>query len=528
MPKKESIGEEWAERFVTLLEDAEGAPAEAPGGLSRLIADSIELLTPAEMAKADDLTIANGIPGIQLMESAGLAVAEVARRRLGAGQRVAVLVGPGNNGGDGLVAARVLAETGIEVTAGLMKPAAELSGDAALAAASWHGPSVSLSPTLVDKADLIVDALFGAGLDRPVGGVAAEVIDAVNGSGVPVVAVDLPSGINGRNGRVMGTAIEATESVTFFRLKPGHLLQPGRAHAGRLTVADIGINPASLGIVRPTLFRNMPRLWSLPPLEVEGHKYRRGHAVVVSGPGTRTGAARLAARGALRVGAGLVTLASPTDALAVNAAHLTAIMLLPMEGAEGLGTILADRRRNAIVLGPGLGIGPATVDLVGAALAARAATVLDADALTSFADAPEKLFAMMRQRGKAVVCTPHEGEFARLLPSLADRDSKVDRAREAAHDSGAVFVLKGPDTVVAAPDGRAAIADNAPPTLATAGSGDVLAGMVGGLLAQGMPAFEAAAAAVWLHGAAARTVGRGLIAEDLPEALPRVFAELAG
>ncbi len=528
MPKKETIGEEWAERFVTLLEDESTQPAE-PAGLSRLIADPVELLTPAEMTKADDLTIANGTPGIQLMEAAGLAVAEVARRRLPEGGRVAVLVGPGNNGGDGLVAARVLAETGLQVTAGVLKPRVDMTGDAAIAGAAWHGTSVALSPAVIADADLVVDALFGAGLTRPVEGVTAEVIDAVNASGVPVVAVDLPSGIDGRNGQVLGTAIRARDSVTFFRLKPGHLLHPGRAYAGRLIVADIGIEPSVLGIVRPKLFRNLPHLWRLPELAVDGHKYLRGHAVVVSGAGTRTGAARLAARGALRVGAGLVTVASPPDALAANAAHLTAIMLLPMEGADGLAAILADRRRNAVVLGPGLGVGPHTADLVGAALAARAATVLDADALTSFADSSETLFGMIGGgRGKAVVCTPHEGEFARLLPALAARDSKIDRAREAAHLSGAVFVLKGPDTVVAAPDGRAAIADNAPPTLATAGSGDVLAGMVGGLLAQGMPPFEAAAAAVWLHGAAGATLGRGLISEDLPEALPQVFAGLAG
>ncbi len=527
MIKKESIGDRWAERFAGLLDGAESRASE-PGKRASVIVDPLEVLTPAEMAKADEMTIAGGTPGIQLMEAAGLAVANAARGRLAVGGRVVVMAGPGNNGGDGYVAARILAEAGYRVTVGALVDRSRLSGDAALAAASWQGATVPLSPGIGEGANLVIDALFGAGLDRPIDGLAAVTIDAVNAAPVPVIAVDLPSGIDGGTGRVLGTAVEAVQSVTFFRLKPGHLLLPGRGHSGRVVVADIGIDPACLSVVSPTLFHNNRRLWSLPQLAVDGHKYSRGHAVVVSGQVSRTGAARLAARGALRVGAGLVTVASPPDAVAVNAAHLTAIMLVPMDGAEGLAKVLADTRRNAVVLGPALGVGEPTAALVAAALASRAATVLDADAITSFADAPDRLFGLIGGRGKDVVLTPHEGEFARVFASTAGHESKIERAREAARLAGAVVVLKGPDTVVAAPDGRAAIADNAPPTLATAGSGDVLAGMVGGLLAQGMPGFEAAAAAVWLHGAAAARMGRGLIAEDLPEALPAVFADLAG
>jgi hydroxyethylthiazole kinase-like uncharacterized protein yjeF len=438
-----------------------------------------------------------------------------------------VLAGPGNNGGDGFVAARRLAESGYVVTVGLLAAREQLTGDAALAAASWTGASEALSPAMADDADLIVDALFGAGLDRPIEGIAAQTIDAVNVSRVPVVAIDLPSGVNGRDGRIMGTAIRARESVTFFRVKPGHLLLPGRDLAGTVTVADIGIGARVLNDIKPATWRNTPALWTLPPLAAEGHKYTRGHAVVVSGPSPRTGAARLAARGALRAGAGLVTVASPPDAIAENAAQLTAIMLMRMDGAKGLASILADERKNVVVLGPALGLGQLTIELVATALASQAAVVLDADALVSFAAAPDRLASLIAKRRAPVVLTPHEGEFARLFPELSGTTSKLERARQAAELTGAIVVLKGPDTVVASPAGPAAIANNAPPQLATAGSGDVLAGIVGGLLAQGLEAFAAAAAAVWLHGEAGRSRGRGLIAEDLADALPDVFAGLA-
>jgi hydroxyethylthiazole kinase-like uncharacterized protein yjeF len=440
---------------------------------------------------------------------------------------VFVMAGPGNNGGDGLVAARILEETGYRAEVALLGDRSRLSGEAATAAEGWGHDTVPLTARIPPDADLIIDALFGNGLDRAVEGVAQEAIDAANACGLPILAVDLPSGIHGLTGRVLGTAIRARQTVTFFRPKAGLLLQPGRSHAGRIVVADIGIEAACLEAIHPLLFHNTPPIWSLPRPAVDGHKYGRGHTVVVSGGPMRTGAARLAARGALRAGSGLVTVASPPEALPVNAMHLTAIMLLAMEGPDGLAAILADPRKNVVVMGPALGVGRETAALVEGALSSNAAAVLDADALTSFADGNEQLFEYIAGRSARVVMTPHEGEFERLFPSLTGRDSKVERARDAAVLSGAVVVLKGPDTVVAAPDGRAAIADNAPADLATAGAGDVLAGIIGGLLAQGMPAFEAAAAAVFIHGEAGRVGGRGLIAEDLPEALPAVLQALA-
>jgi len=492
----------------------------------------IELLTTSEMAEADRLTVAGGTPGIALMQNAGRAVADAANGML-EGRPVVVVAGPGNNGGDGFVAARVLAERGHSVRVSFVGEHGRLKGDAGEAAARWNGEIEPASPAALGGQALVIDALFGAGLDRTVEGLPRAMIEAMNACGAPVVAVDLPSGVNGNTGAVMGAAVTATRTVTFFRRKPGHLLLPGRLHCGMLNVADIGIAANVLEKVRPATFANDPPLWMpmFPWPQPQGHKYARGHAVVVSGGLSTTGAARLAARGALRAGAGLVTIASPRDALAVNAAASLAVMVRAVDGAEELAEFMADKRRNAVALGPGGGVGPAMRELVRAALASQAAVVLDADALTSFADEETLLAAEIAQRaGRAVVLTPHEGEFSRLFRKIyenAKANSKLDKARLAARSSGAVVLLKGPDTVVAAPDGRASIAANAPPTLATAGSGDVLTGMIAGLLAQGMPAFEAASAAAWLHSEAATSFGPGLISEDLPEELPRIYRRLS-
>jgi len=493
----------------------------------------IELLTTAEMAEADRRTIALGVGGIALMENAGRAVADAVAARHPPGLRVAVVAGPGNNGGDGFVAARILAERGYRVRILLVGNPDRLKGDAALAAQRWQGPTTAAAPAALMPADVVIDALFGAGLDRPVEGVARAMIEAMNAAPC-VYAVDLPSGINGTTAAVMGLAVNAAQTVTFFRRKVGHVLLPGRLHCGTVRIADIGITASVLDEIKPRISINSPPLWakSFPLPRVDGHKYARGHAAVVSGGPSFTGAARLAARGALRAGAGLVTIATPREALAVNAAANLAVMVRPVDGADELAHFLDDPRRNVVLLGPGGGVGQLMRDLVLTALEGERAVVLDADALTSFAEEPQTLCAAIRGRAKATVMTPHEGEFSRLFKILADEaPSKLERARRAAETSGAVVLLKGPDTVVAAPDGRAAIADNAPPWLATAGSGDVLAGIVAGCLAQGMPGFEAAAAAVWLHGEAGIAVGPGLIAEDLPEAMPgiyqRLFAQLA-
>ena len=416
----------------------------------------LELLTTTEMAEADRLAIASGIPGIELMERAGRAVADaVARRHPNGAPKVCVVAGPGNNGGDGFVAARILAARGYAVRLLLLGDVAKLKGDAAEAAKRWGGATEPASVEGLQDADVIVDALFGAGLDRPPEGQARVLIEAINARGILVIAVDLPSGINGNSGAAMGAAILATETVTFFRKKPGHLLLPGRLHCGPVEVADIGIPESVLLSVGSRTFANCPALWSteFPVPRAGGHKYLRGHAVVVSGPMISTGAARLAARGALRAGAGLVTIASPKDALAVNAASNLAVMVRQADGAAELSSLLQDKRLNAVVLGPGGGVGVPMRELVAAALHGERAAVLDADALTSFAEAPETLFSFIKSNISAhIVLTPHEGEFARLFKSGADCSDtagKLSRARAAAAESGAVVLLKGSDTVVA-------------------------------------------------------------------------------
>jgi hydroxyethylthiazole kinase-like uncharacterized protein yjeF len=492
----------------------------------------IELLSNIEMGQADRLTIGGGVAGIALMENAGKAVADAVAACFSPERRVVVVAGPGNNGGDGFVAARLLAARGYNVKMFLVGEPGALKGDAALAAKKWNGAVAPAEPGVVNSADIIVDALFGAGLDRPVEGLARAMIDAMNAQAAPVVAVDLPSGINGTSGAVMGAAVNAAQTVTFFRKKTGHLLLPGRLHCGPVSVADIGIPDSVLTRIAPQTFENVPALWraKFPVPKHTGHKYDRGHAVVLSGPSWSTGAARLAARSALRAGAGLVTVASPREALAVNAAASLAVMVRAVDGAPELTALLGDRRFSAVALGPGIGVNEATCELALAALSGERAVVLDADAITSFAKAPGRLAEALKARaGKATILTPQEGEFLRYFGALDEKTkvgSKLERARLAAAITGATVLLKGADTVVAAADGRASIAANAPAYLATAGAGDVLTGITTGLLAQGMPAFEAASAAVWLHGEAANAFGPGLIAEDLPEMLPRVYHAL--
>ncbi|MER9398213.1 NAD(P)H-hydrate dehydratase [Mesorhizobium sp. M0615] len=495
----------------------------------------LELLSPTEMADADRLAIAAGpLDGYGLMKRAGEAVAAVVLARYPSATRVHVLCGPGNNGGDGFVVARLLAETGVEValwTSG--EPRA--GSDAAIAATQCLLERKPLAAFAAEPGSLIVDALYGAGLSKDLSGDAARAVDSA--ARLSVVAVDLPSGVSGDSGDILGTAFRADITVTFARKKPGHLLLPGRDRCGEIVVADIGIGDDIIAQVAPRAFENKPAFWldALPVPAVDAHKYKRGHVGVFSGGPSATGAARLAALAAARSGAGAVTMLSPANAMQVNATHLTAIMLRKADAIEDVQDFLGDRRSSSFVLGPGFGVGDKARDFALAVLGrARQeggveGLVLDADGITSFRNAVSTLFeAAGRPDAPALVMTPHEGEFGRLFPDIADDKSlsKLAKARAAAERANAIMVYKGADTVIAAPDGRAVINANGAPWLATAGSGDVLAGIVAALLAQGMQAFEAACAAVWIHAEAGSRFGPGLIAEDLPLALVPVLREL--
>jgi hydroxyethylthiazole kinase-like uncharacterized protein yjeF len=444
------------------------------------------------------------------MAAAGRAVARAAMRRFRP-CRTLVLAGPGNNGGDGYVAARLLEQAGWPVAVAAPAPPRPGS-DAAGAAARWRGPMARFAPETAARAGLVIDAVFGAGLARPVEGMVAATLAAAGG---PVLAIDTPSGVDGATGQVLGYAPQAAASVTFFRLKPGHLLLPGRGLCGDLELADIGLPDAVLAGIASRCWRNAPGLWRLPEAGPAAHKYARGHVTVVAGA-AMTGAARLAAAGARRGGAGLLSVVAPDRATGdVLRAGAPGVIVTEAPLAD----LLGDARRTAWVVGPGLPPVPATLDAVRAVVAAGRLVVADAGALVAAEGCPEALAG-------CAVLTPHAGEFTRVFgPVGGDRPAA---ARRAAALTGAVVLLKGPDTVIAAPDGRVAINDHASAALATGGTGDVLAGLIAALLAGGLAPFEAAAAGAWLHGEAGLRCGEGLLAEDLAARLPAAMAAAGG
>jgi hydroxyethylthiazole kinase-like uncharacterized protein yjeF len=477
----------------------------------------LELLTVGEAAKADNLA---DVPGVELMEAAGLAAALAIAKRWPR-RKTSLLCGPGNNGGDGFVVARYLSKRGWPVELYLLGDEKSLRGDAALNAKRWEGEILPFSLAALNGEPLIVDALFGAGLSRPLSGLAEEIVREINRRRLDCAAIDVPSGVFGDTGEIWGEAPNCQLTITFFRKKPAHCLYPGRSRMGEIILADIGIHEKTLAEIKPQNWEIGPGLWTFPRPGPESHKYTRGHALIRGG-GQMTGAARLAARGARKVGTGLVTLAIPQESSAVYANDQPGALIATLDAQRGFADLLADSRQNAILVGPGCGLNEATRDDSLAALKTTRPVVLDADSLSVFASDPHVLFNKIK--GPCIL-TPHEGEFARLFPDL--QGPRILRARAAAKRSGAIMLLKGPDSIVAAPDGRTAIATNAPFELATGGSGDVLAGIIVGLLAQGLAAFEAAMAGVWLHGQAGKLAGKGLIAEDIAEALSAVIAEIS-
>ncbi|GER01395.1 bifunctional NAD(P)H-hydrate repair enzyme [Iodidimonas gelatinilytica] len=486
------------------------------------------LLSCAQMAAADRAAMSMGHFGEDLMEAAGMGVAQLALARTGI-RRVLVLCGPGNNGGDGWVAARYLREAGCDVHVVFEGDVSALKGDAFTMARRYDGMTSAYDPSLLDDVDLVIDALFGAGLRGPLRGRAQQMVMDANRCNAFRLAVDVPSGLSGDTGQAEEAVFQADLTVTFFRKKPGHVLVPGRYHCGRVVVHDIGIPACVLDHIAPLAFENSPNLWrSHWPRKVpSNHKYQHGSVLVLGGRPPALGASRMTARAALRMGAGVVTLASPSDGYAIQAGALDEVMVAPYDNDSELGALMADRRRTVLAVGPGAGVGEALRRQVHLALAQKKPVVLDADALTSFEGQADALFAAIQSD---VVMTPHGGEFQRVFGTQEtapdQTDGKLAITRAAAYRAGAILVHKGPDTVIAAPDGCAVIETAAPPDLATAGSGDVLAGCVAGLLAQGMPAMAAACCAVWSHGAAARNSGRGLVAGDLIAALPVISKEM--
>ena len=485
----------------------------------RALENENTVLTPDEMARTDLLAVQRGINGARLMENAGQAVKSVVLAHYPGIRRALVLCGPGNNGGDGYVAARLLAALGIE-TLVFRRRAPKPGTGAGTAAKHWAGPVVPLSQLCLEEGDVVIDALYGAGFSGLLAGDDAQAAELVRRAGAPVVSVDLPSGVSGLTGACQSACFKAAHTVTFFRKKPGHLLYPGRGLCGQLHVADIGIDCGVLDEIAPALWENGPALFSafLPAPDSAAHKYARGHAGVFAGGTASTGAARLAAMAAARTGAGAVTMFAPGDAMPELSAHLSAVMLRKMDDAPDLAAALANQRLSALVVGPGFGRYEWLREIVGLVLKSgvERGVVLDADVFSAFAGAPQGLFEAINARPGNVVLTPHEGEFQRLFPDIFQSLlGKHEKCREAAKRSGAIVLYKGPDTVIASPDGRAAINSNGGPELATAGSGDVLSGIIAGLMAQGMPAFEAACAGAWMHGEAGARLGAGLVAEDL-------------
>jgi hydroxyethylthiazole kinase-like uncharacterized protein yjeF len=481
-----------------------------------------EIITTAQMRAIDAGAAAAGIATRTLMENAGRAVAEAISGKWPR-RPTLVICGPGNNSGDGWVAARILQGLGWPVRVATLVPLEALRGDAADAARAWAGESFVLSGQALD-AELLVDAMFGAGLSRPLDGEAARAAQAMAMSPNRVCAVDVPSGLHGDTGRPLGEiCARAALTVTFVRKKPAHVLMPGRTLCGDVVVADIGAPEAVVAKQQALLWENGPDIWlrSYPWPSPETHKHARGHVMVASGGHAHTGAARLAAGAALRVGAGLVTVLSPPDAMAENAAHLTAIMLREAPSVAAYGD--AAQTAQAMVVGPAFGLDDGRRAALEALLSPpnRCGMVIDADAITLLAP-------LQRRFDPRDVLTPHVGEFKRAFAGVLEKaPSRIEAVRAAAAQAGCTVLLKGPDTVIAAPDGRAVVNTNATPFLATAGSGDVLAGLAAGLMGQGAASFEAASIAAWLHGAAAAAYGPGLIAEDLTGILPSLLKQLA-
>jgi NAD(P)H-hydrate epimerase len=485
----------------------------------------VEILSAQQMREADNLTIESGIDGYALMTGAGQAVADEITEYL-ENKKALILCGPGNNGGDGFVAAVILRERGWQVRVACLVETENLKGDAAKAAREWDSEVLSFGEIEIDDSEIVVDAVFGTGFQGTLPDEAARLFDRIRRARIAVIAIDIPSGVNGDTGEVDSNTLRASMTITFFRKKLGHALMPGLAFCGPVAIHDIGIEGSVLNETGIAAYENHPVLWQnrLRRKSAFDNKYTFGHLIVLGGK-EMTGAALLAAHSAMRVRTGMCTIVGPEETSTIYRSYLPSLIFEEYKDIASFAGHLQDKRRTAALIGPGMGSGDyealrkAVLDCC--EMGEEKALVLDADALNAFQGRPDDLFEVLHKR---CVLTPHEGEFERLFDDL--EGIKPLRAIEAAALSGAVILLKGADTVIATPDGRCIINTNAPPLLATAGSGDVLAGMIAGFLAQGLPTFEATCAAAWIQGEAAYSFGPGLISSDLPDLIPAVLREL--
>jgi ADP-dependent NAD(P)H-hydrate dehydratase / NAD(P)H-hydrate epimerase len=484
---------------------------------------NVMILTPQQMNEADRLTIATGITGSWLMENAGFAILDVVLRHYPEIMRAVVLCGPGNNGGDGYVLARLLALRGVAVALYCSAPA-KSGTDAEVAQSHWNGAVYPLETLNLQHGDVVIDALYGAGFRGALQDAETRAAQVVSESGVPIISVDLPSGIDGLTGQHQGPCFRADHTVTFFRKKPGHLLYPGRALCGQLHVVDIGISPRVLTEIAPKLYENSPDLFGsrLPQSDPETHKYAHDAVGIFCGGAGATGATRLSARAAAKAGAGAVIMLATIEAVPELASHLTSTMIRTIDNPECLTHCINDKKYAVFIVGPGFRDLPRLRETVLALLQSKRKLnlVFDADVFSAFASDAETLFSAIEKSTCTVVMTPHDGEFQRLFGDISQSDlAKHEMALAAAKRAFCTIIYKGPDTVIASPDGRASINSNGGTMLATAGSGDVLAGAVAGLLAQSMPAFEAACCAVYHHADTGQRLGDGLIAEQLADAI---------
>jgi len=488
------------------------------------------LLNNEAMEQLDRDTISCGTLGIQLMEQAGSSAVEQICHHYSPIPTL-VLCGPGNNGGDGFVIARLLAQQGFNVQVAQALPKGHYQNDAAIMEQKYIGEAIALEECckVIDdqQYQLVIDALFGTGLNRPIEGIYHTVLQKVSTLKAPIVAIDIPSGINGNTGQVQGIAAPAMLTVTFAFKKLGHTLIPGRDYCGKIIVTDIGHPPNLLQDIRSDYIENHPELWQkyLPSPSNQSHKYNRGYTLIYGGPIACTGASRMASYAALRAGAGICSIACTPAALPIYAASVTAIMTKSYSSDAELNKMLDSNKLNALLIGPGAGVNDTTRRHTLMMLNTQLPCVLDADALTCFSDNPQILFNAIKQRNAATILTPHSGEFDRIF-GITTPEKRIESVMKAAMNSGAIIILKGADSIIGTPDGNVTINTHASFHLATAGAGDVLAGIIAGLLATNMPPYKAVQAAIWIHGECGIRCGKGLIAEDLIDVLPNILHSL--